>query len=387
MKVKPRRRVVRLLLPRGIAVYERIRAAIERRAMERGDIQIYALAPRWPDWRDLDEGPHEAAIVGPAPVPFLGIRSRKPALTVAAHSSVEGLPSVISDSGAIGRLAARHLRESGAGFLASAEWVRRPFATERLAAFEREAHRLGVPCRVVWLSPETRAESRNPLRWQKALERLLRPFLKSLPRGAGIFTTADDRAINLWPAIESCHLRVPEDLLLLGVDDVESSGMLPLQGLSSIAQDCAAIGRRALDRVAAALQEKVPLAGRDLIPPLGVVARRSTEAIPHPDPLVADALRRIRSGEHPEDTAETLAGALGVSRVTLWRRFEKGTGQSPAEYIRKARLDHARRLLRETRLTVGEIARRCGYYHASAFSRAFRRAEHAPPEKWRRSRS
>lgn len=374
-------------MPRGIVIYDRIRAGIERRAIERGDVRILAItrAPRSP--KDMDQGPHEGMIVGPLPESFARARPVKPVLAVARGSESVKLPAVLSDNSAVGRLAARHLCESGARFLAAVDWIPKPFARERLAAFEAEARSLGVPCRVTWLNPNRSPFAADYLKWERELEKGVRSFLHGLPDHAGIFAPTDDRAIAVWAAARSCGKRIPEDFLLLGVDDVESGGLLPFQGLSSVALDCVTMGRRALDRLVEAVMGQTPIRGDELVPPLGVVARHSTESFPHEDPLIERALRRIRSGEHPEDTAETLAVALGVSRVTLWRRFEAALRRSPAELLREARMEQARRLLRETRLSVREIARRCGFYHASAFARAFRRIEGLPPDEWRRHRA
>lgn len=43
----------------------------------------------------------------------------------------------------------------------------------------------------------------------------------------------------------------------------------------------------------------------------------------------------------------------------------------------------ARRLLRETNISVGELAARVGYESEAAFSRAFRRSVGVPPATWR----
>lgn len=374
-------------MPRGIVIYDRIRAGIERRAIERGDVRILAVprSPRSP--KDIDHGPHEGVIVGPLPESFAGARPTKPVLAVARGSEAVKLPAVLSDNAAVGRLAARHLREAGARFLAAVDWIPKLFARERLAAFENEAKSLGVPCRVTWLNPNRSPSAADYLKWQRELEKGVRSFIQGLPDQTGIFTPTDERAIAVWAAARTCGKRIPDDFLLLGVDDVESGGLLPLQGLSSVALDCVTIGRRAVDRVMEALVGRQPIQGDEFVPPLGIVARHSTKAFPHEDPLVEQALCRIRSGEHADDTAETLAVALGVSRVTLWRRFEAAMRRTPAELLREARMEQARRLLRETRLSVREIARRCGFYHASAFARAFRRIEGFSPDEWRRHRA
>ncbi len=374
-------------LPGGIAIYDRIRAGIERRVIERGDVRMLLRLDVRRALVEFGSGVGDGLIVGPISEYAARPDDRRPVLSVARGNDPVHFPGVLHDNAAVGRLAARHLHKAGAELLAGVDWVPKPFAEERLAAFEAEAKDLGVPCRIVWLHPRRSATTTDPLHWQRELEKAIRPFILRLPERSALFATTDDRAVDLWSVAKACGRRIPEDLLMLGVDDIESGGLLPLQGLSSVALDCASLGRRALDRILEAIEQKKPLEGDEWIPPLGVVARRSTQPFPHDDSLVERALHRIRSGDHLEDTGGTLAVALGVSRVTLWRHFETTMRRTPAGLIREARLEMGRRLLRESRLTVEEIARRCGFYHASSFARAFRRVEGLSPEEWRRNRS
>jgi AraC family transcriptional regulator, alkane utilization regulator len=55
------------------------------------------------------------------------------------------------------------------------------------------------------------------------------------------------------------------------------------------------------------------------------------------------------------------------------------------QYLAAWRMHLARNLLRESKLSVGEIAERVGYESEAAFNRAFHRIIGAPPASWRRS--
>ncbi len=86
--------------------------------------------------------------------------------------------------------------------------------------------------------------------------------------------------------------------------------------------------------------------------------------------------------ESPGLTAVRVAGAIGCSRNHLFRIF-RARGLTIAEEIRAARLGHARALLRDPRLDIGDIALRCGYSDGSAFGKAFRRRFGMSPGDWR----
>lgn len=79
---------------------------------------------------------------------------------------------------------------------------------------------------------------------------------------------------------------------------------------------------------------------------------------------------------------ETLARELHVSARTLKRRLHD-QGFSYKRLLDEARQRDATRLLKETALSVEQIAARLGYSDAANFSRAFRRVTGAPPSSVR----
>jgi AraC-like DNA-binding protein len=80
--------------------------------------------------------------------------------------------------------------------------------------------------------------------------------------------------------------------------------------------------------------------------------------------------------------APRVAAAAGVSTRQLSRVFaERGT--SVPRFVRERRLTRARAELRESRSTVAEIARRCGFTSAAHFSTAFTARFGAPPSELR----
>lgn len=78
------------------------------------------------------------------------------------------------------------------------------------------------------------------------------------------------------------------------------------------------------------------------------------------DQLVTDVMSAIHRDVARAWTIADLARHVGASAPTLKRRFTALVSESPASYIRRARLDAAARLLRTTDLRVGAVARRVG---------------------------
>lgn len=76
---------------------------------------------------------------------------------------------------------------------------------------------------------------------------------------------------------------------------------------------------------------------------------------------------------------ERLAAQCGVSVRQLERLFRTDLGLSPAQYYLELRLVRARHLLRQTEMSVIQVAAATGFSSASVLSRAYRARFGAPP--------
>ena len=90
----------------------------------------------------------------------------------------------------------------------------------------------------------------------------------------------------------------------------------------------------------------------------------------------------LASGEPPSNTAD-LARQFAISPATLKRRLA-AEGTSLAQLKQTARLELARMLLADPRLSIAEVARRTHFSDVGAFRRAFRQWTGQSPSAWRR---
>ena len=88
--------------------------------------------------------------------------------------------------------------------------------------------------------------------------------------------------------------------------------------------------------------------------------------------------------EHPLTIAQ-VARACGQTQKALELRMRETYGASPRTIYRRLRLNQARKLARETSLSVSEISLRCGYEDPSALTRAFKTEFGVTPRDLRRS--
>ncbi|MEX1107992.1 MAG: GlxA family transcriptional regulator [Dongiaceae bacterium] len=105
----------------------------------------------------------------------------------------------------------------------------------------------------------------------------------------------------------------------------------------------------------------------------------------HPK-LVGVIQRMEKSLEEPVSRAK-LAREVGLSTRQLERLFRKYLGCTPTRHYLELRLEHARRLLLQTDMSVLDVALACGFVSASHFSKCFRELFRVTPRAVRLGQS
>ena len=78
-----------------------------------------------------------------------------------------------------------------------------------------------------------------------------------------------------------------------------------------------------------------------------------------------------------------ISDALNLSRVQVYRKVKAILDCSVTDYIQNVRLEHAKFLLKEGKLTIAEIAYQVGYTSPSYFSTAFKAKYKQTPSAWK----
>lgn len=86
-------------------------------------------------------------------------------------------------------------------------------------------------------------------------------------------------------------------------------------------------------------------------------------------------------------TVDALAEKVFMSRSSFAERFSTLVGKTPMEFLAEWRMQRARQWLQRDRLSVAEVAERCGYQSETAFSKAFKRVTGVGPGEFRRART
>jgi AraC family transcriptional regulator len=97
------------------------------------------------------------------------------------------------------------------------------------------------------------------------------------------------------------------------------------------------------------------------------------------------AFARSRLSEHL-DLAEW-ADSVKLSTSEFARRFQQHTGVAPYTWFMDRRVDEAKRLMTESKMSLVEIALDSGFCSQSHFTEAFRRRVGTSPGRWRAAQS
>lgn len=81
----------------------------------------------------------------------------------------------------------------------------------------------------------------------------------------------------------------------------------------------------------------------------------------------------------------SLSSMMAMDRTNLYRKMQAVMGESPSAYIKNMRLSVAARLLKETDLSMSDIALRTGFSSAKYFSASFKEKFGMLPVKYRKS--
>ncbi|WP_285566091.1 AraC family transcriptional regulator [Actinoallomurus iriomotensis] len=106
----------------------------------------------------------------------------------------------------------------------------------------------------------------------------------------------------------------------------------------------------------------------------------ATRPAPEPvDAALEEIILAIRQDPSHRWSVADLAARTALSRAQFTRRFIARTGMPPARYLIRARIDRARRLLTETRMSVSQVAATLGYTDLAYFSRQYKQyTGHSP---------
>jgi LacI family transcriptional regulator len=291
------------------------------------------------------------------------------------------IPYFYTNNVLIAAQAADHLLERGFKHLAYCGYPPsriNVWSAEREEAFVGHLARHGMDVAVF------RCGAAVPHEWA-ALQQMLREWLQTLPKPAGVMTANDSRGREVLEACRAAGLRVPAEVAVVGVDNDELLCQLSSPPLTSVEQGAKGLGFAAAAMLDRLMKGEQPAQLHFVIDPVGVIARLSTDILAVQDPEVARAMTFIREHAGEPIGVRDVVRTTAVSRSTLEARFRKALHCTIGYAIRRAHLDRARHLISETRMPLKHVAVESGFKSVQHMTTSFHRAFAQPPARYRRA--
>ncbi len=300
-----------------------------------------------------------------------------PAVDVSSARELSTIPWVETDDRKIAQLAIQHFFEKGFRHLAfcgegSFNWSR-----WRRDAFVAEAKKAGINALVFHVDDDS-----SGMTWPHARRRLMR-WLAELPEPCGLMAAYDSLARRLIDLCIQASRRVPESIAILGVDDDPLLCQLATPPLSSIVPDSEGAGYAAAEQLDSIMSGKKIKRLDTLLPPLGIATRQSTDTFAVEDKDVSVSAHYILAHACDGIQVDDIVKQTQLTRRALETRFKKALGKTPHALIIETRLSKAERCLRETALTLEQIADRCGFEYPEYLSVLFKKHRNMTPGEYR----
>jgi LacI family transcriptional regulator len=295
-------------------------------------------------------------------------------LNLTEHLTPLLIPVVCSDSYQIGRLAAAHLLERGYRRFGYIGFQSLPFSKQRREGFLDELIQAQTSESHIWTVE---------LPTREILSQWFEHQFGKPEFPVGVMAADDDFAVRTLMAAHAIGLRVPQDLAIVGVNDLDMICNTAAVPLTSITPQYGRIGYEAATLLDRLLQGQAVENTVIRVPPAGLVARMSSRFFAFDDPLVEQALTYMHANISQPFNVEDVVRQCGKSRRTLENRFSREVGKSLHEEITRLRLERAKQLLTDTDWTIERVAEACGFIAGKRLYEAFMKSEGKTPNAFR----
>jgi LacI family transcriptional regulator len=212
----------------------------------------------------------------------------------------------------------------------------------------------------------------------------VRQQLHDLTCPLGIFCANDRLAVRLCRWCREEDIAVPEQAAILGYgNDLVAccSNSTPLSSIDPNHTQCGIEAALLLQRMMNG--EKTARDSTILVPPRGIVTRRSTDIMAIPDARVAGALRYIWDHYTKDICPNDVADFCGIPRRSLDRRFKEAIGRTVMREVLRQRLAKASEMLTFGTIPVIDIAAMVGFTTPQYFNFQFKKHFGCTPQRYR----
>lgn len=241
-------------------------------------------------------------------------------------------------------------------------------------AFKEALAEHGLRCEIYFTKGQDEKETARLTEW-----------LHALPKPVGILSWGHGNGRMVVDCCMEAGISVPHDISVLSgsYDDLLSFACFP--SLSGLLIPTEQIGYKAAELLHEKLQGHTVPDETIYLPPLGVMERLSSNTLAVEDPKLIKVVKFLRDHAYEPITMNDVLKEVPMARRSLERRFQQVFGRSPADEIRRLRIDKARQLLAETDLPMQDIAEACGFATYNYLTHVFKKSTGTTPRDYRKS--
>jgi LacI family transcriptional regulator len=315
------------------------------------------------------------------------VSAQIPVVEISSVRKDLGIPCVMEDNEAIGRLGAEHLLERNLKTFVWAPFWDDTVNEERFQGFASAIRSAGFDC-VRLLPVNTRRSSRSNRHMNRTLRRRwVIHTIRSLRYPLGIFCYNDCVAADIVDACIESGIRIPDEVAVLGVDNDPVICDCVQVPLSSVRHDLEGMAYEAAALLDHLMNGGSPPAVPKRIMPKGVVTRKSTEVLAVDNPDIANALGFIQENfPRGNLSVDDVVAHSRVPRRSLERAFRDELQRTILHEILRVRVNHAQKLLETTPHSVTDVAIRSGFASLNHFYRVFHARTGLTPRAFRLAR-
>jgi LacI family transcriptional regulator len=301
-----------------------------------------------------------------------------PAVNISSALPDSGLPEVITDEVAVGRLAATYLLTLGLPQLGFVGHADNHISLARAKGFEDMLKAAGRTCHTFL----GRAHRDDEVTMAPPSD--LQKWMRQCPTPIGMLSSSDIYGLQILAICAKFKIPVPNEVAVLGVGNDDLLCNISNPPMTSISLATQRIGFDGAQMLASLMDGKELEEDTILIPPVAVVPRQSSALRSIQDQDIAAAVSYIAL--HTKDklhVADVLRN-IPVSRSSLDKRFMRLLGHTPAHEIRKAKIELAQSMLSQTLEQMPQVAVAAGFLNAKQLTATFHREMGVTPTEYRR---
>ena len=288
-----------------------------------------------------------------------------------------GIAFTRNDDEFIGHMGARYLDSLGShrayGFVPTTS--RQYWSDSRQKGFLDELSGRGVQP-IVFRSPGM-AGSKEDLS-------ALKDYLTALPKPAAVMAAWDTRATQILNICKTAHIKIPQQIAVLGVDNdelLDESCEPPLSSILPNHEKLGFVAARELERLMSGRVRKAvePFLAR----PLKIMERESAVACTPAAHLLTRAMDFIRKNATKGIKVNDVVAFLGISRRLADLRFQQFSGETINEAITNCKLEAVKKLLATTSRPIKIVSESCGYTDLAYLKTLFKKRFGCTMREWR----